>query len=73
MNLPPTLTVRQVAQLLQVEPRTIRRNIERGDIPAKKIGRVWRIPQSFVIEYLSPGDTRYASVSNNQFQQCDTC
>lgn len=54
MDLPPTLTVNQVAALLQVEPRTIRRNIEFGDIPARKIGRVWRIPRSFVLPYLSP-------------------
>lgn len=52
MDLPATLTVNQVAELLQVEPRTIRRNIEFGDIPAKKIGRVWRIPRGFVLAYL---------------------
>ena len=52
MDLPATLTVNQVADLLQVEPRTIRRNIEFGDIPAKKIGRVWRIPRGFVLSYL---------------------
>lgn len=54
MDLPATLTVNQVAELLQVEPRTIRRNIEFGEIPARKIGRVWRIPKSFVLPYLSP-------------------
>ena len=52
MDLPATLTVNQVAELLQVEPRTIRRNIEFGEIPAKKIGRVWRIPRGFVLAYL---------------------
>lgn len=54
MDLPATLTVNQVAELLQVEPRTIRRNIEFGEIPARKIGRVWRIPKSFVLPYLNP-------------------
>jgi excisionase family DNA binding protein len=52
MNLPVMLTVNQVADLLQVEPRTIRRNIERGDVPAKKIGRIWRIPRTFVLQFL---------------------
>ena len=52
MDLPVTLTVNQVAKLLQVKPRTIRRNIEFGEIPAKKIGRVWRIPRGFVLTYL---------------------
>ena len=54
MDLPATLTVNQVADLLQVEPRTIRRNIEFGEVPARKIGRVWRIPKSFVLPYLEP-------------------
>ena len=54
MDLPATLTVRQVADLLQVEPRTIHRNIGFGEIPAKKIGRVWRIPRSFVLSYIDP-------------------
>ena len=54
MDLPATLTVNQVAEILQVEPRTIRRNIEFGEIPARKIGRVWRIPRSFVLPYLNP-------------------
>ena len=54
MDLPATLTVNQVAELLQVEPRTIRRNIEFGEVPARKIGRVWRIPRSFVLPYLNP-------------------
>ena len=57
MDLPATLTVNQVADLLQVEPRTIRRNIEFGEVPARKIGRVWRIPKSFVLSYLEPETT----------------
>lgn len=61
MDLPTLLTVNQVAELLQVTPRTIRRNIDWGDIPAKKIGRVWRIPRSFVLEYLSLSEAEHAS------------
>ena len=56
MNLPIMLTVNQVAELLQVEPRTIRRNIERGDVPAKKIGRIWRIPRTFVLQFLQAAE-----------------
>jgi excisionase family DNA binding protein len=56
MNLPIMLTVNQVADLLQVEPRTIRRNIERGDVPAKKIGRIWRIPRTFVLQFLQAAE-----------------
>lgn len=53
MDLPATLTVNQVADLLQVDERTIRRNIGFGSVPAKKIGRIWRIPKSFVLSYLN--------------------
>jgi excisionase family DNA binding protein len=62
MELPPTLTVNQVAELLQVYPGTVRRNIEWGQIPAKKIGRIWRIPRAFVLEYLqTEGDVHAAA------------
>jgi excisionase family DNA binding protein len=63
MNLPIMLTVNQVAELLQVEPRTIRRNIERGDVPAKKIGRIWRIPRTFVQAYLEPAGSDHATTT----------
>lgn len=49
---PLTLTVNQVAHLLQVHPRTVLDGIDRGDIPAKKLGRVWRIPRSYAEEFL---------------------
>ena len=49
---PLALTVNQVAHLLQVQPNTILHGIDRGDIPAKKIGRIWRVPSSFVADYL---------------------
>jgi excisionase family DNA binding protein len=62
MDLPATLTVNQVAELLQVYPGTIRRNIEWGQIPAKKIGRIWRIPRAFVLDYLqTEGDAHAAA------------
>lgn len=60
MNLPYTLTVNQVAELLQVDPRTIRRNIDWGNIPAKKVGRIWRIPRTFVLTYLEPEGGNHA-------------
>ena len=66
MDLPPTLTVNQVAELLQVEPGTVRRNIEWGQIPAKKIGRIWRIPRAFVLEYLQPEGSTHAAAQVNQ-------
>jgi excisionase family DNA binding protein len=49
---PEVLTPKQAAEYLQVVDRTIHRMIERGDLHAVKIGRVWRIRKIDVDEYL---------------------
>lgn len=38
------LTVTEVAALMRVDPRTVRRAIEAGQIPATRVGQIWRIP-----------------------------
>lgn len=43
MNTTPMLSVAQAAAHLNVHPATIRRMIGRGELPAKRVGRVWRI------------------------------
>ena len=45
-------TVDQVAELLQLNPVTIRRHIEDKKIKAVKVGRVWRISQQQLDEFL---------------------
>lgn len=40
---PPLLTASQVATLLMVERHTIPAMIARGELPATKIGKQWRI------------------------------
>lgn len=37
------ISVAQAAQILAVHPATIRRMIARGELPAKRVGRVWRV------------------------------
>ena len=37
------ISVTQAAQILAVHPATIRRMIGRGELPAKRVGRVWRV------------------------------
>lgn len=37
------LTVHEAAKVLNVHPETIRRMIHRGDLPALKVGAVYRI------------------------------
>ena len=38
------LTVRQLADCLDCDPRTIRRMIDSQALPAARVGRTWRIP-----------------------------
>jgi excisionase family DNA binding protein len=47
------LTIRQVAAYLHVVPLTIYRLIERGELPACKVGRVWRVRKQDLQAYLS--------------------
>jgi excisionase family DNA binding protein len=45
----PSLTVKQVAALEQVAPKTIRRLLQDGELPGYKVGRDWRVTvESFV-------------------------
>lgn len=46
------LTVAQVADRLQVDIRTVHGLIRRGEIKARKIGRVWRVPLVALDNYL---------------------
>jgi excisionase family DNA binding protein len=39
----PAWTVRQVAEYLSVNERTVYRTAERGEIPAFKVGDAWRV------------------------------
>lgn len=40
--------VPEVAQLLRNDERTIRRAIERGEIPAIRTGKRWRVPTAWL-------------------------
>lgn len=45
ISLPKMLTPEETAAILQLSKNTVYDLIQRGEIPAKKIGRVYRIPQ----------------------------
>lgn len=45
---PRTYTPEQVAEMLQLSKNTVYELINRGEIIAKKIGKVYRIPQSSI-------------------------
>lgn len=45
---PRTYTPEQVAEILQLSKNTVYELISRGEVIAKKIGKVYRIPQSSI-------------------------
>ncbi len=44
------LTVEQAAQRLQLAPFTVREQLKRGQLRGMKRGKVWRIPESALLE-----------------------
>jgi len=46
-------TIREVAKLLRVNPRTVENLILTGQLSATKVGRQWRISQSQLDQYLA--------------------
>ena len=50
---PKVFTVAEFAQAFAVSPRVVRDLIRRGEIPALRIGRSYRIPRKAAAEYLA--------------------
>ena len=46
-------TIEEVAKMLKVSHMTIRREIERGNLKAGKVGHVWRITEEELKRYLN--------------------
>jgi excisionase family DNA binding protein len=46
MSDPELLTTLEVAALLRVHPVTVLREIRKGRLPAKKVGRSWRVARA---------------------------
>lgn len=46
------MTLQEAARYLKVNPRTVFRMIHRGELPAIKVGRLWRIKRSRLEECL---------------------
>jgi excisionase family DNA binding protein len=50
-HIPESLwTVKEVARYLQLKPETVRALARRGELPAVKIGKVWRFDRSAIYE-----------------------
>src|SRR3954468_14026111 len=50
---PDVLTVDQLAELLQVDEKTVRSLAAKGDLPGRKLGRNWRFSRQAVLEWLA--------------------
>ncbi len=48
----PFLTPKEVSDLLQVSVYTVRRWIKQGELPAYKVGRLWRINKGDLNKWL---------------------
>jgi excisionase family DNA binding protein len=51
------LTVREVAELLKLHPKTVNKFAISGRLPAYRIGRQWRFRKSEVLKLLEKEDT----------------
>lgn len=49
----PALTTKDVAALLKVSTKTVLRLIQSGQLPARKIGRCWRLSPHALDAWLS--------------------
>jgi excisionase family DNA binding protein len=43
-------TVNETAAITRYDPRTVRRAIERGEMPGIKVGVTWRVPVAWLRE-----------------------
>ena len=57
MTTPMAYTVDEVAAILKVNPRTVYRMLERGELRGFKVGTLWRVPQE-ALEAFMRGEQR---------------
>jgi excisionase family DNA binding protein len=50
---PEVLTGEQLAELLQIDVKTVRSLAARGELPGRKIGREWRFSRRAVLDWLA--------------------
>ncbi|MFH1746550.1 MAG: helix-turn-helix domain-containing protein [Planctomycetota bacterium] len=49
---PDVLTVGEVAAFMRVSRETVYRLAARGELPGRKIGRIWRFPKAAILKYV---------------------
>ncbi|MBT3181213.1 MAG: helix-turn-helix domain-containing protein [Deltaproteobacteria bacterium] len=56
-----TLTVNEAAEYLRVHPCTIRRHIKSGEVPAFRVGGVWRLDKESIDSWKREQEQRNGS------------
>lgn len=46
-------TVNEVATIFRITPSVVRRLIKQGDLPAVRLGRIYRVPKAVVDQYFN--------------------
>ncbi len=64
---PAVMTVAEVAAFMQVSRETVYRLAARGELPGRKIGRIWRFPKGAVQKYVDGGP---AAEHTDRAEQC---
>ena len=60
---PPVLTLEEAARLLRVHPMTAYSLARRGRIPAVKVGGVWRLTRTDLLDWLSQQAKRRMTIA----------
>jgi len=50
---PDVLTLEQLAELLQIDDKTVRALAAKGELPGRKLGRHWRFSRQAVLDWLA--------------------
>jgi excisionase family DNA binding protein len=59
---PDVLTLEQLAELLQIDAKTVRSLAGKGELPGRKLGRHWRFSRQAVLDWLAtPERKRHAA------------
>jgi excisionase family DNA binding protein len=60
------LTASQVADLLQLHPRTVYKLVKQGSIPGKKFGGGWRFNRSEIVGLISVPSGRVSNIKSTE-------
>lgn len=55
-DIPPVMTLDEVAALLRVDADTVEKLIQDGKLPAVKVGQEWRISSANAMAFINAGD-----------------